>query len=61
MEELRQFLIDKCEEMYFAGGIGYAILDIPKIERASNEELIEIANELKIDINKFNTKIRKLN
>ena len=49
-EELRQFLINECEAMYFAGGIGSAIIDISRIEEADNEELEEIAKELGIDI-----------
>ena len=51
MEELRQLLINECEAMYFAGGIGSAIIDISRIENADYEELEEIANEMgyKID------------
>lgn len=56
-EELREFLINECEAMYFAGGIGSAIIDITRIENANDEELEEIAEELGINIDK---KIRKL-
>ena len=52
MEELRQLLINECEAMYFAGGIGTTIIDISRIENAETiEELEEIANEMgyKID------------
>ena len=51
MEELRQLLINECEAMYFAGGIGTAIIDISRVENAKTiEELEEIAKELGIDI-----------
>ena len=51
-ERLRQDLID-----YFGTamtmGFGAAIIDLSNIENASNEELINIANQNGFDLNKY--------
>ena len=43
-EELRQFLIDRCEEMFYAGGIGYALIDKTRIENADNDVSMSLLN-----------------
>ena len=40
VEELRKELIDDCYAAAFGGGIGPAFLEIPDIERMSEEEVI---------------------
>ncbi len=56
-EKLREAIINELEAMYFAGGIGSALIDISRVENADDEELEEIANELGINIdNKTRTR-----
>ncbi len=47
-EKLRELLLEKCEEMYFAGGIGSAVIDATNIEKASPSELEEYAIQMGI-------------
>ena len=57
-EQLRKDIINYYEGAFFVGGFGAAIFDISKIYNASNEELINIANELNININNYIIKNR---
>ena len=41
VEDLRQELIDDCYAAAFAGGFGAAILEVPDIERMTDEEVIK--------------------
>ena len=43
IEDLRRKLIADCEAAFFVGGFGGAILEKEEIEKADDEELIEIA------------------
>ena len=50
-EKLRQDLID-----YFGSAMGIfpiAIIDVVRVENASNSELLEIANQNGFDLNKY--------
>lgn len=51
-EKLRKDLIDYFGTAMFSG-FGMAMIDIVKIKKASNEELIEFAKEYKIDLSKY--------
>ena len=57
-EKLKKDIINYYEGAFFVGGFGAAIFDISKIYNASNEELINIANELNININNYIIKNR---
>mgnify|MGYP004554864511 FL=1 len=52
-ERLRMDLINYFEGAYFAGGIGYAILDADKARYAREEELIRLAEFIGIDLNNY--------
>lgn len=52
-ERLRMDLINYFEGAYFAGGIGYAILDADKARYAREEELIRLAGFIGIDLNNY--------
>ena len=49
---LRRDLLDECLAMAF-GGLGAAILDAGEVERASDEELLELAEAHGFDLNKY--------
>lgn len=52
-ERLRIDLINYFEGAYFAGGIGYAILDADRARYATEEELIKLAEFIGIDLNNY--------
>lgn len=52
-KKLRKDLIDYFESAYFVGGYGAALVDVSKIENASEEELIKIAKDNKFNLNKY--------
>lgn len=52
-ERLRMDLINYFEGAYFAGGIGYAILDADRARYAREEELIKLAEFIGIDLNNY--------
>ena len=43
IERLREDLIEYLEGAFFIGGFGAAIIDMEKVKRASDEEVIQIA------------------
>ena len=49
---LRRDLLDECLAMTF-GGLGAAILDAGEVERASDEELLDLAKSHGFDLNKY--------
>lgn len=51
--KLRKDLINYYEEAFYLGGYGAAIIDITKIERASIEELIDIALNNNFNLNNY--------
>ena len=53
IEKLRTDLKDYFESAYFIGGFGAALIDISKIENATEEEIIKIAKENKFDLNDY--------
>lgn len=55
IEDLRKGLKQECYGAFFAGGFGGALLESFDIERASPEELLEIAEEKGIDLEKYET------
>lgn len=52
-ERLRIDLINYFEGAYFAGGIGYAILDADRARYATEDELIRLAEFIGIDLNNY--------
>lgn len=48
-EGLRAFLMDYCGTA-FAAGMGPALIDLARIERAEPEELLRIAQELGVNV-----------
>ncbi len=48
-EGLRAFLMDYCGTA-FAAGMGPALIDLARIERADPEELLHIARELGVNV-----------
>lgn len=55
IEDLRKDLKQECYGAFFAGGFGGALMESFDIERASPQELIEIAEEKGIDLEKYET------
>ena len=52
VEALRSYLLDLCGTAAFAG-FGAAVVDVVDVERASGEELLEIALRLGVDPSEF--------
>ena len=52
-ERLRTDLINYFEGAYFAGGIGYAILDADRARYATEDELIRLAQFVEIDLTNY--------
>lgn len=55
-DRLRRDLIDYFESALFIGGFCMAIVDISKVQNASNDELIKIALNNKFDLKKYTIK-----
>ena len=55
IEELRKDLKQECYGAFFVGSFGGALMESFDIECASPEELIEIADEKGIDLEKYET------
>ena len=55
-DRLRRDLIDYFESALFIGGFCMAIVDISKVQNASNDELIRIALDNKFDLKKYTIK-----
>jgi len=55
IEKLRETLKQECYGAFFGGGFGGALVESFDLERASPEELIELALERGIDLSKCQT------
>lgn len=53
IEALREELKQECYGAFFGGGFGEALMESFDLERASPEELVEIAEEKGIDFRKY--------
>ena len=53
VDRLRQDMLDNCYAMCFAADIAAALAEIPEIEQASDEELIEMALQQGIDVSRY--------
>ena len=49
MEQLREDLKSECLEAFFGGGFGAALIECEDIEKASPEELIQIAQRFSMN------------
>lgn len=58
IERLRSDLIDYFGTA-FTTGFGMAVMDIVKIQRASDEELVSIAEECNFDLQRYIVKVLK--
>lgn len=52
-ERLRKDLLEECYGGFFVGGYGAALMESFDIEKASEEELLEIAKRSGIDIDRY--------
>ena len=53
VDRLRRDMLDNCYALCFAADIAAALAEIPEIERASDEELIEMARQQGIDLSRY--------
>lgn len=53
VDELREYLLNNCYGAYFVGDFGGALAESVDVERASPEELVEMAQEQGIDLRRF--------
>ena len=53
IEQLREDMKEDCYGAYFAGGFGAALVESFDVDRASPEELIEIAKRKGIDLRRY--------
>ena len=53
IDKLRKDMLDNCYALYFASDIIAALAETPDIEKASDEELIEIAKKQGIDLRRY--------
>ena len=53
-EKLRKDLKDYCGTAIF-NGLPMAVVNVNQVERASNQELIDVARKLKIDLERYGT------
>lgn len=58
IERLRNDLINYFGTAYTVG-FGMAVVDVVKVQRATDEELIDIANECNINLEKYIIKVLK--
>lgn len=58
IERLRNDLIDYFGTAMYSG-FGMAVVDVVKVQRASDEEVISIAQECNFDLNKYVIKVLK--
>ena len=49
----RKDLMDECMAAFFGAGIGPALIDESDIEEASEDELIEIAEQFGVDLSDY--------
>lgn len=57
-ERLRMDLINYFEGAYFAGGIGYAILDSDRARYATEDELIRLAQFVGLDLTNYENVVK---
>ena len=55
IETLRETLKQECYGAFFGGGFGGTLVESFDLERAAPEELVELALEIGIDLNKCQT------
>jgi hypothetical protein len=55
-EQLRQDLMDESYGAFFGGGFGGALVESFDIQKASDEELIRIAQRKGIDLSKYESR-----
>ncbi len=53
VDALRKYMLDNSYGAFFGGGFGGALVEALDIERASDEELVEMAVRQGIDLRKF--------
>lgn len=53
VDRLREDLIDYFGTAAFGGGFGAALLDVERVRRASDEEVIQIAIDNGFDLSKY--------
>ena len=53
VEALRADLLDKCDSAFYGGGIGSALLMRTDVERASAQELANMAEDWGIDVRNY--------
>lgn len=53
IEELREDLKQECYGAFFGGGFGGALMESFDVERATPEELIEKAQDYRLDLRKY--------
>ncbi len=54
-EALREALAQECYGAFFGGGFGGAMAQLSEIQNASPEELLSLAQEIGIDLSRFET------
>lgn len=53
IERLREDLRNECLGAFYGGGFGGALIESFNIDKASAEELIQIAQRMNIDLNNY--------
>lgn len=53
IDKLRQYMLDNSYGAFFVGDFGGALAEAADIEKASDEELIEMAERQGIDLRRF--------
>lgn len=53
IERLREALKNECLGAFYGGGFGGALIESFNINKASTEELIQIAQRMNIDLNNY--------
>ena len=53
IEKLREDLKQECYGAFFVGGFGGALMESFDLDRASSEELVEIAGKKGVDLKKY--------
>ena len=53
VDKLRKDMLDNCYGAFFVADLGAALVESSEIERASDEELIRIAQRQGVDLHRF--------
>lgn len=53
VDKLRKDMLDNCYGAFFVADLGAALVESVEIERASDEELVEIAQRQGIDLSRY--------